>query len=68
MGMKYFIVLIFLCSCSKQEFMDDSVVYKSVCTDEEYLKVEKQTIFCNEKTSYTSTYCYKSAFQRNCKK
>lgn len=74
--MKWFLILVlFLFGCTdedrisfKDSVMDDSVVVRSRCTDEEYAKVEAQTKFCNDNTGYRNVFCYQAAFQRNCKR
>ena len=44
----------------------DLALRTHVCTPEEMQRVEKETLFCQEKTSYLSTYCYSAAIQRVC--
>jgi hypothetical protein len=38
------------------------------CTVEQMKRVETETKFCNENTSYFETYCYGTAIMRNCAK
>lgn len=37
-----------------------------VCTTEQMAKVETESKWCNANTSYRDTYCYGTAFIRNC--
>lgn len=39
-----------------------------VCTVEEMARVEKESLFCDENTSFYSSYCYGTAIIRNCTK
>ncbi len=36
------------------------------CTDEQQRRVESDTLFCKQNTSYFSSYCFGSAIMRNC--
>lgn len=38
------------------------------CTAEQSALVEKDTLFCDENTSFFSSYCYGTAIMRNCAK
>jgi hypothetical protein len=38
------------------------------CTDEQMTRVHAQAQWCSENTSYYRTYCYGTAFIRNCTK
>jgi len=38
------------------------------CTDEQMERVHQQTAWCDKNTSYLNTYCYGTAFIRNCTK
>lgn len=38
------------------------------CTATQSALVEKDTLFCDENTSFLSTYCYGTAIMRNCTK
>ena len=49
-----------------EEWEIASRTYK--CTKEQMERVESEAMWCNKKTSYFSTYCYGTAFIRNCEK
>lgn len=36
------------------------------CTDAQQKRVESDTLFCKQNTSYFSSFCYGSAIMRNC--
>ena len=36
------------------------------CTDEQQRRVQSDTLFCKQNTSYFSSYCFSSAIMRNC--
>ena len=38
------------------------------CTTDQMQRVERETKWCDQNTSYLKTYCYGSAFIRNCTK
>lgn len=59
-------VLMAGCNPPSQEWSTAPTDY--VCTADQMKVVEDQAEWCNENTSYLSTYCYGSAFVRNCKK
>lgn len=68
------IIFVFLAGCSASDPNAPRVVPAAwdtapmdyVCTAEQSAKVERETRFCNDNTSYFSTYCYGSAIMRNC--
>jgi len=49
-----------------EEWETASMTYK--CTKEQMDRVENEAFWCKNNTSYFSSYCYGSAFMRNCKK
>lgn len=38
------------------------------CTPEQQQRVERETKWCSDNTSYYTSYCYGTAFMRNCSK
>lgn len=38
------------------------------CTPEQTKRVQQDTKFCDDNTSYFDTYCYGSAIMRNCQR
>lgn len=44
----------------------ESAPLTHVCTDQQMRKAEQEAAWCDENTSYFSTYCYGSAIIRNC--
>lgn len=37
-----------------------------VCNADQMQRVQSEALWCNENTSYLSTYCYSTAILRNC--
>lgn len=68
--MKYLILLIFLVGCTEIESNNEwaKAPRQHNCTTEQMKKVEQETKFCNENTTFYKTYCYGSAIMRNCTK
>lgn len=77
--MKYFLIamLLMLTACSegtaqpeqvkprdRAAWEDATTTYQ--CDDAQQKRVESDTLFCKENTSYFSSYCYGSAIMRNC--
>ncbi len=50
----------------KEDWQSAPLHYR--CTIEQMDKVHKEAAWCSENTSYLRTYCYGSAFIRNCTK
>jgi hypothetical protein len=59
------LILSCLCGCKANEGMKPS---DYACTEQEMARVEKESAFCINNTSYFSSYCYSSAMGRACKK
>jgi hypothetical protein len=38
------------------------------CTEDQMIKVEKETLFCTNSGGYIKSYCYDTAIMRNCEK
>lgn len=49
---------------TRQPWEDATTTYR--CTDEQQKRVESDTLFCKNNTSYFSSYCFGSAIMRNC--
>lgn len=73
--MKYilfvFSVVLLCSSCdtaerSKAEW--ESAPREYTCTEEQMTRVQSEAGWCNENTSYFSSFCYGSAIIRNCTK
>lgn len=75
--MKKFVFILIVClmflgcgnDCSKNEEPDWKIapkVYK--CTKEQMERVEHETKWCDDNTDYFRSYCYGTAFIRNCTK
>lgn len=60
-----FVIVYSIISTPSQDWKKAPTEYN--CTEEQMDKVQKETIFCNEKTGYVKTYCYGTAIMRNCK-
>jgi hypothetical protein len=43
-----------------------SAPLQHTCSEEQSVRVEQETRFCNENTDYLSAYCYGAAIARNC--
>lgn len=46
----------------------ETALMEYVCTDQQMRRVEAESTFCRQHTKFFSTYCYGSAFIRNCDK
>lgn len=66
--MKYLIVVvaIFLSGCDVGQAPWQLAPLEYSCDNTEMVKVENETRFCNENTTYRATYCYGTAIIRNC--
>lgn len=64
--------LFLLCGCDMEFTYEQSdwetAPREHICTEEQMKKVMEETDFCNDNTSYFSTYCYGAAILRNCEK
>jgi len=73
--MKY-IIIVFVCLtlfCIIGCEIDSNNYWRSApakyrCTEEEMERVESESSYCIDNTSYKSSFCYASAFMRNCTK
>ena len=71
--MKYLFIVLLLAGCDsntkppeKADWQQAPTAYQ--CTDVQILRVHTQAEWCTKNTSYYSTYCYGTAFIRNCTK
>lgn len=76
--MKYLLILsvLLLTACEYDQQRQEVIVHTPKpweeapttyhCTDEQQKRVESDTLFCKQNTSYFSSYCFGSAIMRNC--
>lgn len=58
------ILLALLSACDRPHWINAGV--ERVCTDEQWERVEKETLFCKANTATASGKCLGSAMIRNC--
>jgi len=66
--MKYFLIsLLFIFGCEYNPGMKE-ITGGHKCSEEQMIRVEKETLFCNQNANYTKNFCYDMAILRNCEK
>lgn len=58
------VIIVLLFGCDKVGW--EGVPARYVCTEQQMARVEKETVFCTQNTSFFKSYCYTSAIERNC--
>lgn len=71
--MKYIVAILLLCICSACDEVKvnppadwEAAPRDYICTEDQMGRVHKEAYWCNENTSYFSSYCYGTAIMRNC--
>lgn len=62
----FFIIIALLPGCEIEDWRNAPSEY--TCSEKQMVRVEKETIFCNNNTKFYSTFCYGNAIIRNCTK
>lgn len=67
--MKY-LILVLLAGCTqvKTSAEWETAPAEYSCTEQQSVMVQKESTYCIKETNYLSTYCYGTAFIRNCTK
>lgn len=59
-----FLAMVFLAGCQQPDWRSAPNTYK--CTIDEIKRVQDEADWCNENTSFRSSYCYGAAIVRIC--
>lgn len=62
----FYLLCLTACEEYTHEIVPDALA-THVCSVEEMKRVESETLFCSQKTTYRNNYCYETAIKRNCK-